>query len=168
MVTGAGVVTPLGIGWRVNADGFRVGRAAFGPVSLFDVSRHRVKTAAEVDLPPDLPPTGLTPKLARRLDRASRMLLLAAHEAWQQSRWEPSPDLPVVLGTTSGGMSLGEEYYRRALDALSSRRGQPSRALHYLAHVQARMILEAFGFLGPITIIANACASGANALGHAW
>jgi 3-oxoacyl-[acyl-carrier-protein] synthase II len=40
--------------------------------------------------------------------------------------------------------------------------------LHYLAHVQTRMLAEAFGFRGPITIIANACASGSNALGHAW
>lgn len=168
VVTGAGLVTPLGIGWRVNADGFRAGRAAFGPVRRFDVSRHRARTAAEVDLPAVLPPTRLTPKQARRLDRASRMLLWAAHEAWQQSGWEATTDLPVVLGTTSGGMSLGEEYYRRALDGTASRRGQATRALHYLAHLPARILLEAFGFLGPICIIANACASGANALGRAW
>lgn len=168
VVTGAGVVTPLGIGWRVNADGFRAGRTAFAPVRLFDSARHRAKTAAEVELPSALPPTRLTSRLTRRLDRASRMLLWAAHEAWQQSGWEPSPDLPVVLGTTSGGMALGEEYYRRAVGGFASWRGQPTRALHYLSHMPARMLLEAFGFLGPITIIANACASGANALGHAW
>jgi 3-oxoacyl-[acyl-carrier-protein] synthase II len=168
VITGAGLVTPLGIGWPVNADGFRTGRAAFGPVRQFDVARHRAKTAAEVDLPPELPPTRLTPRLVRRLDRASRMLLWAAHEAWQQSGWDAASDLPLVLGTTSGGMSLGEDYYRRAVDPQASRRGQPSRAVHYLAHMQARMLLDAFGFRGPITVIANACASGANALGHAW
>ena len=55
VVTGAGVVTPLGLGWKINAEGFRAGRTAFRPVSLFDASRQRVKTAAEMDLPPAFP-----------------------------------------------------------------------------------------------------------------
>jgi len=168
VVTGAGIVTALGIGWRANADGFRAGRTAFRPITLFDVSRHRVKMAAEVDLPAAMPLTRLTKKLTRRLDRAGKMLLLAANEAWVQSGWEPSDDMPLVLGTTSGGMSLGEEYYRQAVVVPQSRRRQPTRALHYLSHVQTRMVAEAFGLFGPVTIIANACASGANAIGHAW
>jgi 3-oxoacyl-[acyl-carrier-protein] synthase II len=36
VVTGAGIVTALGAGWDVNAAGFRAGRAAFRPVTLFD------------------------------------------------------------------------------------------------------------------------------------
>ena len=55
VITGAGIVTALGNGWAVNAEGFRVGRCAVGPVSLFDVSRQRVKTAAQLDLPAQLP-----------------------------------------------------------------------------------------------------------------
>jgi len=51
VVTGAGIVTALGLGWKPNAEGFRTGRTAFRPVSLFDVSRQRAKTAAEIDLP---------------------------------------------------------------------------------------------------------------------
>jgi 3-oxoacyl-[acyl-carrier-protein] synthase II len=39
---------------------------------------------------------------------------------------------------------------------------------HYQAQRQALDLAEAFRFSGPITIIANACASGANAIGHAW
>ena len=44
---------------------------------------------------------------------------------------------------------------------------QPSRVVHYLAHSQALVLAKAFGFTGPILMIANACASGANAIGHA-
>ena len=161
-------MTAHGVGWRANAEGFRSGRQAFRPVTLFDVARHRVKVAAEVDLPAALPPTCLTPKMVRRLDRGSRMLLLAAGEAWGQSGWAPTDDLPMVLGTTSGGMSFGEEYYRQALTVPQHPRQQPTRAWHYLSHIQARMVAEAFGFEGPVVIIANACASGSNALGHAW
>ena len=168
VITGAGIVTALGLGWKPNAEGFRLGRPAFRPVSLFDVSRQRVKTAAEVDLPDALPPTGLSRRQSARLDRAGKMLLLAANEAWQQAGWKPVNNVPLVLGTTAGGMSLGEDYFRQAVQSPGRHRRQPTRAIHYQPQVQARMVLDALGFNGPITIISNACASGSNAIGHAW
>jgi len=159
VITGAGVVSALGIGWRANAEGFRTGRVAFGPVTLFDVSRQRAKTAAEVRLPESS---------SNGEDRASQLLMLATKEAWTQANWEPGNDLPLVLGTTSGGMSLGEAFYRQAITTPGKRRGQPTRVLHYQPQRQALELANAFGFSGPITIIANACASGANAVGHAF
>jgi 3-oxoacyl-[acyl-carrier-protein] synthase II len=75
--------------------------------------------------------------------------------------------LPLVLGTTSGGMSLGEAFYRQAVDQPETRHRQAARVLHYQPQRQALNLAAAFGFRGPITIIANACASGANAIGHA-
>lgn len=65
-------------------------------------------------------------------------------------------------------MSLGEALYRQAIQEAPSRRGQPTRVVHYQPQRQAMDLTEAIGFSGPITIIANACASGANAVGHAW
>ncbi len=168
VISGAGIVTALGLGWRANAEGFRAGRTAFRPVSLFDVSRQRVKVAAEVDLPARLPSTRLTARQTSRLERASAMLLLAAREAWQQTGWETSEHVPLVLGTTAGGMSDGEAYFRQAVQTPLRRRHQPTRALRYQAQVQGRTVLDALGFSGPICIISNACASGANAIGHAW
>jgi 3-oxoacyl-[acyl-carrier-protein] synthase II len=138
------------------------------PVTLFDVSRQRVKIAAEVDIPALLPRTHLRDNDLRRMDRAAKLLLLAGHEAWTQSGWQPAEDLPVVLGTTSGGMSLGQEYYRQAVATPHSNRRQATRVLHYQAQRQGLDLADAFGFHGPITIIANACASGSNAIGHAW
>ena len=168
VITGAGIVTSMGIGWRANADGFRVGHRAFRPVTLFDTSRQRTHLAAEVALPDNLPATRLSQRQSRRLDRAAKLLVLAAHEAWTQSGWLPSADLPIVLGTTSGGMSLGEAYYRQATSTPHHHRQQAERVIHYQAQRQAMDLLDAFGSVGPITIIANACASGANAIGHAW
>ena len=127
-----------------------------------------MKTAAEVDLPDALPPTGLSRRQLARLDRAGKMLLLAANEAWQQAGWKPVNDVPLVLGTTAGGMSLGEDYFRQAVQSPGRHRRQPTRAIHYQPQVQARMVLDALGFNGPITIISNACASGSNAIGQAW
>jgi len=168
VVTGAGVITALGADWQSNAEGFRLGRSAFRPVSLFDVSRQRVKTAAEVDLPSGLPATALTRNEERRLGRAARLLLIAAHQAWSQAGWNGSANLPLVLGTTSGGMSMGEDYYCQAVSEPRARRGQVTRFVQYQAQRQALEVTRAFGFSGPITIIANACASGANAIGYAW
>jgi 3-oxoacyl-[acyl-carrier-protein] synthase II len=194
VITGAGLVTALGIGWQTNALGFRLGRTAFGPVTLFDVSRQRVKIAAEVKLPELIPPGAInscsgtresaaemrlshesryirictSSRHAARLDRATRMLLLATHEAWAQAGWTAARELPLVLGTTAGGMSLGEAYYRQAVQTPRRHRQQPTRALHYQAQTQASLVSKAFGLGGPITLVANACASGANAVGFAF
>jgi len=168
VITGAGIITALGLGWKPNAEGFRAGRTAFRPATLFDVSRQRAKNAAEVDLPAALPPTRLSAKQIARFDRAASLLLLATHEAWQQSGWEPMENLPLVLGTTAGGMSFGEAYFRQAVRTPRDYRHQPTRAVHYQPQVQARTVLEALGSNGPITIVSNACASGSNAIGHAW
>jgi 3-oxoacyl-[acyl-carrier-protein] synthase II len=137
-------------------------------VSLFDASRQRVKFAAEAELPATLPPCRLTGRQLSRLDRASIMLLLAALEAWQQAGWDGAQELPLVLGTTAGGMTLGEAYFRQALAAPCRHRRQPTRALHYQAQTQARLVLDALGFAGPVTIFSNACASGASAIGQAF
>jgi 3-oxoacyl-[acyl-carrier-protein] synthase II len=166
VVTGAGIITALGCGWEANAAGFREGRRHVRPVTLFDVSRHRVKVAAQAELPDSIPTRRLGKRAVGRLDRAARLLLVAADEAWQQARLDGAKELPVVLGTTSGGMSLGESYYRQAIESPRKTTHQASRVLHYLSQTQAMVLEEAFGFKGPITIIANACASGANAIGH--
>jgi 3-oxoacyl-[acyl-carrier-protein] synthase II len=168
VVTGAGIVTALGTGWKINAEGFRTGKAAFRPVTLFDVSRQRTKIAAEIDLPENLPPTRLSPKTVHRLNRAARMLLLAAHEAWTQSGWQPGENLPVVLGTTSGEMTLGQDYLQQAVATPRKFKKQATRVACYQVQRLGLNLCDAFGFQGPVTTIANACASGANAIGHAW
>jgi len=168
VVTGAGVVTALGVGWEPNAAGFRQGRCAIRPVTLFDVSRQRCRLAAEVDLPLGLPRAGLLRKNEARMDRAARLLVWAASEAWSQAGWTASDRLPLVLGTTSGGMARGEEYVRQITVRPGSDRRQASRMVHYHAQQQALDVCALLGFQGPITIISNACASGANAIGHGF
>jgi 3-oxoacyl-[acyl-carrier-protein] synthase II len=73
--------------------------------------------------------------------------------------------LALSVSTTGGGMALGEQFLRAML-------GQPSRArqffrvARYQSQNQVHDLHEHLGFRGPITIVANACASGANAIGH--
>ena len=169
VVTGAGIVTGHGVGWTINAACFRTGATAFRPVSHFDVTRQRARVAAEVALPPWVP-EGSRPKQAeRRLDRAARLLILATVEATHQARWtRGSKNIPCVFGTTSGGMALGETYYRNTLQASGGALGQATRVAGYPAQAQARAAQDAAGISGPVTLIANACASGTNAIGHAF
>lgn len=162
------MVTPLGLGVTANTEGFRTGQTAFRPVTVFDVSRQRVRTAAQVDLPDALPVTALAPRQARRLDRAGRMLLRAAHEATQQAKWDAQVPAAFVVGTTGGSMSLGETYFRTALHEPLVCREQPTRTIGYQAYRQTALVAQACGIRGPVNVIANACASGANAVGHAW
>lgn len=158
----------MGCGWEANVRGFREGRGALRPVTLFDVSRQRAKRAGEVELPERLPGGGLPPRQRGRVDRATALLLHAAVEAWQQSGWEQGEDIPLVLGTSAGAMALGEAFYRQALQEPVRRSGQASRVTAYQPQAQAVTAARALGLGGPISIISNACASGANAIGQAF
>jgi 3-oxoacyl-[acyl-carrier-protein] synthase II len=172
MITGVGIITSLGVGWDANAQGFRAGRRAFRPVTLFDVSRHRTKIAAEADIPAKVPTLKLHSHATRRVDRATKLLLTAAEEALLQSGIDfNKPSLqktPIVLGTTSGGMAMGQEFYRTAIDHPATRRQQATRVLQYLSQIQIAELAEALGVKGQTITIANACASGSNAVGHAF
>lgn len=167
VITGGGVVTALGWGWGANAEGFRQGRVAFGPVTLFDASRQRTRRAAEVQLPERFEPGGLSAQRLRRMDRASRLLVLAAREAACQAGLRAA-SFPVVLATTSAGMNRGQDFFRAAVSVPGTRRGQASRVSDYFVSRQTRDLADDLGWTGPFTVIANACASGANAVGHAW
>jgi 3-oxoacyl-[acyl-carrier-protein] synthase II len=65
-------------------------------------------------------------------------------------------------------MGMGEAYYRQAMREPTRHRRQAIRVVEYQAQRQGVEMAEALGLRSPITIIANACASGANAIGHAW
>jgi 3-oxoacyl-[acyl-carrier-protein] synthase II len=163
-----GIITAYGAGWECNAEGFRWGRTAFRPVTLFDVFRQRVQKAAQADLPDAPARARLSRPKQHRLERAAQLLFCAADEALLQAGWKGGTAAPLVLGTTSGGMTRGEEFFRAAISAGESQCRQATRVTYYLAQRQALDLAEAYGLRGPISIIANACAAGANAVGHAF
>ena len=165
VVTGAGILTAHGNGWQVNAEAFRTGRVSLRPVTLFDVSRQRVSIAGEVQLPV-LPPHHLGPRDLQRMERGTQLLIHAASGALVSSGLILT-ELPCVLGTSAGGMALGEAFYQQAHQTPASRRGQAGRAIYYQSQQQAALMQRALGITGPALIISNACASGANAIAHA-
>ncbi len=117
-----------------------------------------------------LPATNLNARQISRLDRATTLMLHAAAEAMAQARWskEACESIPISLGTSAGAMSLGECYYKSKTLQPRRTRGLASLVTGYLPHTQAQILAEAVGLSGPVSIITNACASGAEAIGHAF
>jgi 3-oxoacyl-[acyl-carrier-protein] synthase II len=163
-VTAAGVVSPLGFGLSETLDSLRAARDCITQVTRFSVAECRCKTAGQV---PDgrLLKEQHDTRRAKRLHRASHMLIRALAEALAQ-RPGFKPEL-TVIGTTSGGMSYGEDYYR-SLRRNGNLRHSPTWVANYTAQKPVIDAQEAFGISAPCQIIANACASGTNAIGHAY
>jgi 3-oxoacyl-[acyl-carrier-protein] synthase II len=163
-VVGAGIVSPLGFGLKETLDSLREARDCVTGVSRFSVAGCRCKTAGQV---PDERLLGNRHGgvHARRRHRASHMMIQALGGALEHER-QFRPEL-TVIGTTSGGMSYGEDYYR-SLDRHGSLRHAPTWIANYPAQKPVIDALEVFEISAPCQVIANACASGTNAIGHAF
>ncbi|HEY1476881.1 MAG TPA: beta-ketoacyl-[acyl-carrier-protein] synthase family protein [Chthoniobacterales bacterium] len=164
LVTGMGVVSPLGSNLSSNLRSLVNAIDAVTPVTTFDVTKTRCKTAAQI---PDgwLEDAPMRLRSAYRLHRGARMAGMALREACDSAKG-PRPEL-IVVGTTSGGMSFGETYYRRLL-ATKSRKGFARLAGNYTPQKSVLDALEANRLRIPAQIVANACSSGANAIGHGF
>jgi 3-oxoacyl-[acyl-carrier-protein] synthase II len=168
VITGLGTVTPLGENLADSWTALLASRDAAAPLELFDTTGYRCHHAATAPLPP-LP--DFSPKARGRFPRASRLALPAAREALAQAGLLDEaghsrlPILPLSVSSTAGGMAFGENFLRAVLAQGKTR--LLSQVSRYLPHQQVLDLQQALQIQGPSTLIANACASGANALGHA-
>jgi 3-oxoacyl-[acyl-carrier-protein] synthase II len=161
-VTAVGIVSPLGVGVAQNLASLREARDCVTVVERFDVSRTRSKTAGQI---PSAPTGAGETRQQERLHPASKIMIAAARELRDQDAgFEPEF---LVIGTTSGGMSFGEQFFRGQVAKNQSHRCAGWLA-NYLPHKAVLDAQEACGFSAPSQIIANACASGTNAVGHAF
>ncbi len=164
-VIGAGIVSPLGFGMEETLGALREAKDCVTPVTAFPVDRCRCQTAGQVGNGPLAGANPFTPH-PERLHRVARMMILALKEALAQAG-DFRPELTVV-GTTSGGMTFGEQYYRGLKKNGHSSRHAPSLIANYTPQKPIMDAQEAFGITAPCQIIANACASGTNAIGHGF
>jgi len=163
-IVAAGIVSPLGFGLDETVESLRGARDCVTPVTQFNVDQCRCKTAGQVG-DERLLAGRRNGRQTRRLHRASHMMIRALEEALSQdSQFEP--DL-TVIGTTSGGMSFGQDYYR-LLRQHRDLRHSASLIANYPPQKAVIDAQDAFGISAPCQIIANACASGTNAIGHAF
>jgi len=164
-VVAAGVISPLGAGLAATLKALREARDCVSPVTRFPVEQCRCSSAGQVadEWLSDVMPND---RKSRRLHRVSRMMIGALAELLEQAP-DFRPELTVV-GTTSGGMSFGEYYYRAVQLTGTSAAGSPAWIANYPPQKAAVDALEACGLNSPCQVIANACASGTNAIGHAF
>jgi 3-oxoacyl-[acyl-carrier-protein] synthase II len=161
-IVAAGIVSPLGFGLRETLRSLQQARDCVTPVTAFSVEKTRCKTAAQID-DGRLLSNANRNRRDRRLHRASYMVMTALAELLERTH-EFEPEIAIV-GTTSGGMSFGENFYRTLGngDACAA-----ALIANYPPQKQIVDAMEKFGINAPAQVIANACASGTNAIGHAF
>ena len=168
VVTGLGMVTSLGIGWRENWEAAIAGRSGAGPITSYEPVDTPTKIACEV--------TGFDPtdfmdrKVARRMDRFAHLAVAAGRLALEDAGLAVTPaEAPragAVVGSGIGGLNtftqqtlLAEE---RGVDRVS-----PFFIPAVIANMAAAQVSMELGLQGPLSCVTTACASGNHALGDA-
>lgn len=167
VVTGMGMVTPIGIGIEAFTAGLHAARSAVGRITRFDVTGYRSAMAAQVnDFDPE---TYLSPKQLRRLERFSQLSVAAAQLAVQDSGLDTEREdrdrVGVSMGSAICGLGLAEEQHgvfdRDGLRAVSL-----SLALSVYGGAANCNIAIDMNLRGTNLAHSNSCASGSMAIGE--
>ena len=176
VITGVGVVSPLGSGWQNWTEGLRAGRSATRKISLFDPVDPQgeplpCRVAAQV---PDFDAAQwMESKDLTRVPRAVPMAIAAAHEAlcsagieWQDATRETQRETGVVIGSGGGGFSFAEAqfslWYRGQTKGLS-----PYAVSSSIAGMLSSELSIAFNLRGRSHTFSDGCTSSSDALGNA-
>ncbi len=170
VVTGMGLITPVGLDVESTWSALVAGKSGAGPVTLFDASDQLVRFACEVKgFDPEL---YMDRKEARRADRFLQFALAAAEQAVTQAGLEtmtsdaPSDRTGVIVGSGIGGLSTLEAQHSKLLEQ-GPQRVSPFFIPMFIADMAAGMISMRYGSRGPNYATVSACASSAHAVGLA-
>ena len=169
VVTGLGIISPLGLNTSDTWDAVVNGRSGVDYITSFDAEAFDTRFAAEVK--------GFTPedyldrKLARRMDRFSQFAAVAAMEACQQANLEPRSmdrySVHVVVGSGVGGINTLTEQHRVLMER-GPRRVTPFLIPMMLADMGSAQVSMVTGAMGANYCITSSCSSGADAIGIGW
>jgi|DewCreStandDraft_2_1066082.scaffolds.fasta_scaffold00104_27 3-oxoacyl-[acyl-carrier-protein] synthase II len=170
VVTGLGLVTPVGLTTEETWANLLAGCSGAGPITQFDAQGFPVRFACEVK--------GFDPeryidrKEVKRTDRYAQFALAAAAQAMAQAGLADAPAgldperFAVVLGSGIGGIQTFEEQTRRLLER-GPERVSPFFVPMFIADMAAGLVSIRFGAKGPNFATVSACASSAHAVGQA-
>ncbi|GAB2912277.1 MULTISPECIES: beta-ketoacyl-[acyl-carrier-protein] synthase family protein [unclassified Streptomyces] len=173
-ITGIGVIAPGGVGKKAFWDLLVSGRTATRTISFFDPSRFRSQVAAEVDFDPQR--YGLSPREARRLDRAAQFAVVSARECLADSGLEFVKLDPhrtgVSIGSAVGGTTSLEREYLVLSDSgrlweVDSDYMSPHLFDAFVPSSLAAEVAWAVGAEGPATVVSTGCTSGLDSVGYA-
>lgn len=169
VVTGLGMVSPLGLDVASTWDALIAGRSGAGPITKFDASRQQVRFACEVKGFDPLP--YLDRKEARRFDLFAQFAMAASHQALVQAGLEagvPDPNrVGVLLGSGIGGMQTYEENCKAFLEK-GPDRVSPFFVPMFIPNMAAGLVSIRYGLKGPNFAVVSACASSAHAIGESF
>jgi 3-oxoacyl-[acyl-carrier-protein] synthase II len=169
VVTGIGLVSPVGIGTAASWEGVLAGRTGIGPITLFDATRHSVRLAGEVK--------GFDPlewidkKDVKKCGRFIQFALAATTMAIEHSGLEVGPEnatrVGVIIGSGIGGFEVIEREHRVLLER-GPDRVSPFFILSTIVNLAAGQVSLRLGAKGPSSAVATACTTGAHAIGDAF
>jgi 3-oxoacyl-[acyl-carrier-protein] synthase II len=170
VVTGMGVITPIGEDVKSFWEGLMAGRSGAGPITYFDTAGMRCRIAAE--LKEYRPEDHFERKEVRRVDRYTQYFLVAARQAMADAGIsyapddEEAPSAGVIVGGGFGGMETFIEEVR-VLDARGPDRVSPTGVPRIIANMAAGLASIEHHLLGPVSCVVTACSASANAIGDA-
>jgi 3-oxoacyl-[acyl-carrier-protein] synthase II len=169
VVTGLGVLSPLGIGTEVNWRALLAGQSGIGPITAFDARDFPVRIAAELR---DFDPLQFFDKKeVKRVDRFVQLAVSAAQLAVDDARLPitpaAAPRTGVVVGIGMGGIATIEYAHRVFLEE-GVKRLSPFFVPRLIANMAPGHIAIRFGCTGVNYAPASACASGGQAIGEAF
>ena len=169
VITGMGIVSPIGCGTEKYERALTEGVCGIGPITRFDTADFKVKVAAEVK--DDFDPLKYLSKIeVKKMDRFTRYAMAAACEAAEQSGIVGNVD-PAEFGVYYGSGIGGFETFVEEHDTLLSRgpgRVSPMFIPKMIGNIAAGQIAIRFGAKGPCICITTACATGTGAIGEAY
>ncbi|MBI5675131.1 MAG: beta-ketoacyl-ACP synthase II [Nitrospirae bacterium] len=169
VITGAGMVTPLGTGTEKSWMGLIEGRSGVRRITHFDPADLPCQIAAEVpDFEADI---FIEPKEQKKMDRFIHLGLAAAVMAMEDSGLKITADnserVGVIVGSGMGGLPA-VEHYTKLLNERGHRKISPFFIPMTIINLAAGQISIRFGAKGPNSAIATACASGTHSIGEAF
>lgn len=166
VITGLGVVSPLGVGQKAFWENITAGKSGVGPIELFDASPFRTRIGGECK---NFGPQLVDYADASRLDRVGQMALAAACEAVTDSGLTEADEdsTGVVIGTGIGGITTIDEQ-QKALHVRGPRFVSPLTVPMSMFNAAAGHICIRHKFRGPSFTVSTACSSGSNAIGEAF
>jgi len=167
VVTGLGVVTPLGNDVDTFWRHLVAGESGVGEITRFDTTGYKVHIAAEVkDFDPE---DYLEKRQVRRLDLFSRYAMAAARIAAADADFDPRPEaerVGAVVGSGVGGLQTlhteTDKLLNRGPDSVN-----PLLIPMMIPNMGAAHVSLALGTKGPLSATCTACAAGSDAIGYA-
>lgn len=166
VVTGIGIVSPLGTGKESFLNALKNGKSGIGRITKFDASNFPVQIAGEIK---DDLTTYFDPKEQKRYDLFTQYAIvastLAINDAELNRKINPY-DVGVIIASGIGGIGTIEEEHLKLLEK-GPNRVSPFLIPKIISNMASGCVAMKFGFKGPNFSLASACASASHAIGIA-